>query len=45
MVDEVPARDGSRIGNAGRMLFVKSGFARAGSIAGNMLLAFSIDGQ
>jgi hypothetical protein len=30
---------------AGGMMFVSSGYARAGGIPGNVLLAFSIDGK
>jgi polyvinyl alcohol dehydrogenase (cytochrome) len=30
---------------AGGMLFVNSGYARLGSIPGNVLLAFSVDGK
>ena len=49
MVNEVPRRGGSFDGPGsaivGRMLFVRSGYARAGGIPGNVLLAFSIDGQ
>ena len=46
---EVPARGGSFDGPgpaiAGGMMFVGSGYARAGGIPGNVLLAFSIDGK
>src|SRR5437763_13220689 len=48
-VNEVPARGGSFDGPgpaiAGGMMFVSSGYARAGGIPGNVLLAFSVDGQ
>jgi polyvinyl alcohol dehydrogenase (cytochrome) len=48
-VNEVPARGGSFDGPgpaiAGGMLFVNSGYARAGGMPGNVLLAFSVDGQ
>jgi polyvinyl alcohol dehydrogenase (cytochrome) len=48
-VNEVPARGGSFDGPgpaiAGGMVFVSSGYARAGGIPGNVLLAFSIDGK
>ncbi len=48
-VNEVPARGGSFDGPgpaiAGGMMFVSSGYARAGGIPGNVLLAFSIDGK
>jgi polyvinyl alcohol dehydrogenase (cytochrome) len=48
-VNEVPARGGSFDGPgpavAGGMLFVNSGYARAGGIPGNVLLALSVDGQ
>lgn len=48
-VNEVPGRGGSFDGPgpaiAGGMMFVSSGYARAGGISGNVLLAFSIDGQ
>jgi polyvinyl alcohol dehydrogenase (cytochrome) len=45
----VPARGGSFDGPgpaiAGGMMFVSSGYARAGGIPGNVLLAFSVDGK
>ena len=48
-VNEVPARGGSFDGPgpaiAGGMLFVNSGYARAGGMPGNVLLALSVDGQ
>jgi polyvinyl alcohol dehydrogenase (cytochrome) len=48
-VNEVPARGGSFDGPgpaiAGGMLFVNSGYARAGGMPGNVLLAFSVDGK
>jgi polyvinyl alcohol dehydrogenase (cytochrome) len=48
-VNEVPARGGSFDGPgpaiAGGMLFVNSGYARAGGMPGNVLLAFSVDGR
>jgi len=48
-VNEVPARGGSFDGPgpaiAGGMMFVSSGYARAGGIPGNVLLAFSVDGK
>jgi polyvinyl alcohol dehydrogenase (cytochrome) len=48
-VNDVPARGGSFDGPgpaiAGGMLFVSSGYARAGGMPGNVLLAFSIDGK
>ena len=48
-VNEIPARGGSFDGPgpaiAGGMLFVNSGYARAGGMPGNVLLAFSVDGQ
>jgi len=48
-VNEVPARGGSFDGPgpaiANGMMFVSSGYARAGGIPGNVLLAFSIDGN
>jgi polyvinyl alcohol dehydrogenase (cytochrome) len=48
-VNEVPARGGSFDGPgpaiAGGMLLVNSGYARAGGMPGNVLLAFSVDGQ
>ena len=48
-VNEVPARGGSFDGPgpaiAGGMVFVSSGYARAGGIPGNVLLAFSLDGK
>jgi len=48
-VNEVPARGGSFDGPgpaiAGGMVFVSSGYARAGGIPGNVLLAFSVDGK
>jgi polyvinyl alcohol dehydrogenase (cytochrome) len=48
-VNDVPARGGSFDGPgpaiAGGMLFVSSGYARAGGIPGNVLLAFSVDGR
>ena len=48
-VNEVPARGGSFDGPgpaiAGGMLFVNSGYARAGGMPGNVLLAFSVDGN
>ena len=48
-VNEVPARGGSFDGPgpaiAGGMMFVSSGYARAGGIPGNVLLALSIDGK
>jgi polyvinyl alcohol dehydrogenase (cytochrome) len=48
-INEVPARGGSFDGPgpaiAGGMLFVNSGYARAGGMPGNVLLAFSVDGQ
>jgi len=48
-VNEVPARGGSFDGPgpaiAGGMVFVSSGYARAGGIPGNVLLALSIDGR
>ena len=46
---EVPGRGGSFDGPgpaiAGGMMFVSSGYARAGGIPGNVLLAFSVDGK
>ena len=48
-VNEVPGRGGSFDGPgpaiAGGMMFVSSGYARAGGIPGNVLLAFSVDGN
>jgi polyvinyl alcohol dehydrogenase (cytochrome) len=48
-VNEVPARGGSFDGPgpavAGGMLFVNSGYARAGGMPGNVLLALSVDGK
>ena len=48
-VNGVPGRGGSLDGPgpaiAGGMLFVNSGYARSGGIAGNVLLAYSVDGQ
>jgi polyvinyl alcohol dehydrogenase (cytochrome) len=48
-VNEVPARGGSFDGPgpaiAGGMMFVSSGYARAGGQPGNVLLAFSVDGR
>jgi polyvinyl alcohol dehydrogenase (cytochrome) len=48
-VNEVPARGGSFDGPgpavASGMLFVNSGYARAGGMPGNVLLALSVDGQ
>ena len=48
-VNEVPARGGSFDGPgpaiAGGMVLVSSGYARAGGIPGNVLLALSIDGR
>ena len=48
-VNEVPARGGSFDGPGPAItadtLFVSSGYARAGGIPGNVLLAFSVDGQ
>jgi len=48
-VNEVPARGGSFDGPgpaiADGMMFVSSGYARAGGIPGNVLLAFSVDGR
>jgi polyvinyl alcohol dehydrogenase (cytochrome) len=48
-VNDVPARGGSFDGPgpaiAGGMLFVNSGYARAGGMPGNVLLAFSVDGK
>jgi len=48
-VNEVPARGGSFDGPgpaiAGGMVFVSSGYARAGGIPGNVLLALSVDGK
>ena len=48
-VNEVPARGGSFDGPgpaiAGGMIFVSSGYARAGGIPGNVLLALSVDGK
>jgi polyvinyl alcohol dehydrogenase (cytochrome) len=48
-VNGVPARGGSLDGGgpaiAGGMLFVNSGYARAGGMPGNVLLAFSVDGK
>jgi polyvinyl alcohol dehydrogenase (cytochrome) len=48
-VNEVPARGGSFDGPgpaiAGGMVFVSSGYARAGGIPGNVLLALSVDGR
>jgi polyvinyl alcohol dehydrogenase (cytochrome) len=48
-VNEVPARGGSFDGPgpaiAGGMVFVSSGYARAGGVPGNVLLAFSLDGR
>jgi polyvinyl alcohol dehydrogenase (cytochrome) len=48
-VNEAPARGGSFDGPgpaiADGMLFVNSGYARAGGMPGNVLLAFSVDGQ
>jgi polyvinyl alcohol dehydrogenase (cytochrome) len=48
-VNNVPARGGSLDGPgpaiAGGMLFVNSGYARAGGMPGNVLLAFSVDGK
>ena len=48
-VNDVPARGGSFDGPgpaiAGGMLFVSSGYARAGGMPGNVLLAFSVDGK
>jgi polyvinyl alcohol dehydrogenase (cytochrome) len=48
-VNGVPARGGSLDGAgpaiAGGMLFVNSGYARAGGMPGNVLLAFSVDGK
>ena len=48
-VNEVPARGGSFDGPgpaiAGGMMFVSSGYARAGGIPGNVLLALSVDGK
>jgi len=48
-VNEVPGRGGSFDGPgpaiAGGMMFASSGYARAGGIPGNVLLAFSVDGQ
>ncbi len=48
-VNEVPARGGSFDGPgpaiAGGMMFVSSGYARAGGIPGIVLLAFSVDGK
>ena len=48
-INEVPARGGSFDGPgpaiAGGMIFVSSGYARAGGIPGNVLLAFSVDGK
>jgi polyvinyl alcohol dehydrogenase (cytochrome) len=48
-VNEVPARGGSFDGPgpaiAAGMLFVNSGYARAGGMPGNVLLAFSVDGR
>jgi polyvinyl alcohol dehydrogenase (cytochrome) len=48
-VNEVPARGGSFDGPgpaiAGGMMFVSSGYARAGGMPGNVLLALTIDGK
>ncbi len=48
-VNEVPAKGGSFDGPGpaivGGMLFVSSGYARAGGIPGNVLLALSVDGK
>jgi polyvinyl alcohol dehydrogenase (cytochrome) len=48
-VNDVPARGGSFDGPgpaiAGGMLLVNSGYARAGGMPGNVLLAFSVDGK
>jgi polyvinyl alcohol dehydrogenase (cytochrome) len=48
-VNGVPARGGSFDGPgpaiAGGVLFVNSGYARAGGMPGNVLLAFSVDGK
>ena len=48
-VNGVPARGGSFDGPgpaiAGGMLLVNSGYARAGGMPGNVLLAFSVDGK
>jgi hypothetical protein len=35
----------SRPAIAGGMVFVNSGYARAGGMPGNVLLAFSVDGK
>jgi polyvinyl alcohol dehydrogenase (cytochrome) len=48
-VNDVPASGGSFDGPgpaiAGGMMFVSSGYARAGGMAGNVLLALSVDGK
>ena len=48
-VNDVPARGGSFDGPgpaiAGGLLLVNSGYARAGGMPGNVLLAFSVDGK
>jgi polyvinyl alcohol dehydrogenase (cytochrome) len=48
-VNEVPARGGSFDGPGpaivGGMVFMSSGYARAGGIPGNVLLALSVDGK
>jgi polyvinyl alcohol dehydrogenase (cytochrome) len=48
-INEVPARGGSFDGPgpaiAGGMMFVSSGYARAGGMPGNVLLALSVDGN
>jgi polyvinyl alcohol dehydrogenase (cytochrome) len=48
-VNDVPASGGSFDGPgpaiAGGMMFVSSGYARAGGMAGNVLLALSVDGR
>jgi len=41
--DDGPLLAGPAI--AGGMLFVNSGYARAGGMPGNVLLAFSVDGK
>jgi polyvinyl alcohol dehydrogenase (cytochrome) len=48
-VNGVPARGGSLDGPGpvvvGGMLYVNSGYTNFGTIAGNVLLAYSLDGQ
>jgi len=43
--DGAASYDGPGPATAGGMLLVNSGYARAGGMPGNVLLAFSVDGK